>query len=146
MWRVFDPEQPSWPLTYEVSGDVPLEFAFDVLEPPPDEARFPIEESDGATVLPGAERVGSAQIALVSDGAVESNPLGVSAGDLDLVLGMSDLVLFYTPVDLATTDGVRVWSTIEAPITAGYHLYDVTNGVEHGLDELVTITLDHRWD
>ena len=139
-WHAFLPESPFHPIGAAFEGTLPLDFSIAISEPPPPEATFQIEDPElGVTVDESAPWVGSAQFYLTAPGALETNWEGVEAFDTDLVLGMSrDATLFYTPVDLETTAGIRDLAPRidDQPIAAGYHLYigrdevDLTTPIE----------------
>jgi hypothetical protein len=99
------------------------------------------------TVDESAPWVGAAQFYLTAPGALESNWEGVEAFDVGLVLGMSrDATLFYTPVDLETTAGIRDLAPRidDQPISAGYHLF--VEGVEVDLTTPIEAELGYVAD
>ena len=126
-WQVFDPWHPYHPLSAAYEGTLPSKFSLVLDDPPPAEATYQIEDPElGVVVDESAPWVGCAHVYLTAPGALEENWEGVEAFDVGLVLGMSrDATVFYTPVDLETTAGIRSISGLidDQPISAGYHLY-----------------------
>ena len=147
-WHVFLPGSPFHPISAPFEGTLPLDFSIAISEPPPPEATFQIEDPElGVTVDESAPWVGSAQFYLTAPGALESNWEGVEAFDVGLVLGMSrDATLFYTPVDLETTAGIRDLAPRidDQPISAGYHLF--VEGVEVDLTTPIEAELGYVAD
>ena len=130
-----------------VTGNVPVDFSGALPEAPSDDAMIEIENPETGVADPGAGRIGIAQVYLTASGAVEENPEGVNSLDVDLVLGMArDVTLFYTPVDLDTTAGIRwFWPQIEdQAIDAGYHLF--VEGVEVDLTTPIEAELGYVAD
>ena len=121
-----------WPMVAaSVTGSVPFDFSGALPEGLSDDEMIEIENPETGVADPGAGRVGIAQVYLTAPDAVDDNPEGVNAFDVGVVLGMArDVTLFYAPVDLDTTAGIRwFWPQIEdQAIDAGYHLF--VDGIE----------------
>ena len=128
-------------------GSVPFDFSGALPEKLSDDQMIEIENPETGVADPGAGRVGIAQVYLTAPDAVDDDPEGVNALDVDLVLGMArDVTLFYTPVDLDTTAGIRwFWPQIDdQAIDTGYHLF--VDGVEVDLTTSIEAELGYVAD
>ncbi len=135
MWNVYDPEAPYLPTAAQL---VPQGEGFVIaLDPagPPAEAFYPVEGEDGATVEPGAPSVAAAYIFEVAPGSIDGDTSALIAMDPGVAIRQArGAMVFFTPVDLETVDGVRGVSAAMAPegLTAGWHLF--VDAIEVPLD------------
>ena len=108
-----------------VLGSLPLDFAGTLPEAPSADQVRPIHDLKTDFVPDRKAVAGFGPLYVLAHGALEDDPQGVEAFDLDLVLGMSrDARIFYNSVDLDTTEGLEPAPKIvdDRPLAAGYHL------------------------
>jgi hypothetical protein len=110
-----------------VEGDVPVDFSGALPDTPSDDQLIPIHDPKTGFVPDPEGVVGLGMLYVTAGGALEDNPVGVNALDVGVVLGMArDTLVFFTSVDLETTDGLEPFPTElidEQPLAAGYHLF-----------------------
>lgn len=146
-WQIFQPGQAFEPIEAEWTGSTPNAITLVLGDPPPPEASYPIEDPvSGVQTDPEAPLVAMALLALVPTGTLENEREALLSMDPGTIHGMADVVLFYTPVDLPDSQGVRwlngFWN---APLEEGFHLFDPWNAVELPLDTPVVVWLNHIW-
>jgi hypothetical protein len=106
-------------------GSFPLDFAGTLPAAPSSDQLIPLHDAKTDVVPDPDAFVGFGNVYVLAHGALEDDPEGVESLDLDLVLGMSrDAAIFYTSVDLDTTEGLEpaAWCVDDWPLAAGYHL------------------------
>jgi hypothetical protein len=142
LWRTFDPSKSYEPQRAEIEGDL-TRFRVVLPDEPPVEGRYPLEDPETGVSYEGAVEIAAGAIYRVVDGKMESNPEGVTALDVDTVIGQTKAWLVWTPVDLPAgwQHGARA-GVIEsdAPLSAGYHLF--IDGVEVDIGTLITMYND----
>jgi hypothetical protein len=108
-------------------GELPVDFSGALPDAPSADQVRAIHDPKTDFVPDPDAVIGLGMLYVTTDGALEENPEGVEALDVGVVLGMvRDVRLFFTSVDLETTDGLEPFPSElidDQSLAAGYHLF-----------------------